>query len=78
MIRRKPTHENLFYILVRVAATHADDMFFILSHQQVNELIAAQHEIDKTKGHRDIGGGFLWKAALPFRDKWPVLPGWPS
>lgn len=78
MIRRRSTHENLFYILVRVGKTHADDIFFVLSHQQVNELIAAQDEIGKAKGHRDIGGGFLWNAVLPFRDKWHVFPGWPS
>jgi hypothetical protein len=63
---------------VRVGETRTADVFFVLSHPQVNELIAAQDEIDLSKGSRDIGGGFLWKAALPFRDKWPVLPGWPS
>lgn len=78
LIRRRPAVPNLFYILVRVGETRATDVFFVLNHPQVNELIAAQDEIDKVKGSRDIGGGFLWKAALPFRDEWSILPGWPS
>jgi hypothetical protein len=67
-----------FIFLSAFGETHADDIFFVLSHQQINDLITAQDEIGKAKGHHDIGLGFLWGAALPFRDKWHVLPGWPS
>jgi hypothetical protein len=78
LIRRRPAVPNLFYILVRVGKTRAEDIFFVLSHPQVNELIAAQDEIDKAKGLRDVGGGFVWQAVAPYRDRWETLPGWPS
>jgi hypothetical protein len=77
LIRRRPmVLENLFYVLVRVGRTHDDYIFFILSHQQAHDLIAEQTRIDELKGRRDVGGGFLWKAAEPYRDNWTVLPGW--
>jgi len=76
LIRSKPTHGNLFYILVRVGEGRAEDRFFILSHQQINDLIAVQKRIGEAKGLRDLGG-FLWAAALPYEGKWNVLPGCP-
>src|SRR5689334_9714708 len=44
LIRRRQEVPNLFYILVRVGEARGADRFFVLSHLQVNELIAAQDE----------------------------------
>jgi hypothetical protein len=77
LIRRRPAvTENLYYVLVRVGRTRGDDRFFVLSHRQVGDLIAAQDEIDRAKGLRDIGGGFPWRGAAPHENAWTILPGW--
>lgn len=77
-VKRRDTLKNLHYILVRVGETRAEDIFFILTHEQINGLISTQDEIGRQKGHRDVGGGFLWSAPSSFKDFWGTLPGWSS
>ena len=76
LVKKKTTHESLFYVLVRVGKKRGDDDFFVLSQQQVNELIEKQREKDEEKGKVPLSG-FGWAACMPFEDRWSVLPGWP-
>src|SRR5258706_15584747 len=39
LVKRQGIKPGLFYILVRVGLKRDDDIFFILSHQQINTLI---------------------------------------
>jgi hypothetical protein len=76
-IKRRPTLENLFYILVRVGETRGGDIFFVLIRQQVNDLIDGQRWIDESRGIRLLEGS-AWKAPEPYKENWKILPGWPS
>jgi hypothetical protein len=72
LIRRKATIGSLFYIRVRVGDSRDKDIFFILSHEHINELIDEAHRLHPT----DPSEGFRWTNALPYEDNWPILPGW--
>ena len=61
-----PPRENLFYILVFVAAARNDDRFFILSQSEWNGLI---EEYQRTHPH-DPGSGFLWDAPHQYEGQW--------
>ena len=53
LIKQKPDHMNLFYILVRVGDDRARDRFFILDQAQVNALLEQSrlaHPNDPTSG----------------------------
>jgi hypothetical protein len=63
---------NLFYVLVRVGPTRADDRFFILSQQEFNDLVKAYCDAHPNNGLN----GFGWKDALPFEGSWTRLPSW--
>ena len=71
LVKKKPTHARLFYVLVRVAQKRGDDEFFVLNQEQIN------HLIDESKRLHPGPEGFRWVACQPFRDKWNLLPGWP-
>jgi hypothetical protein len=73
LIRRRGNIDNLFYILVRVGDSRDDDIFFILSHRQINELIDESHRLHP----KDPTEGFGWRYPFPYRDNWSILPGWP-
>jgi hypothetical protein len=77
LIRRRAALETIFYVLVRVGALRVDDQFFVLSHQQVNDLLDQQRRRDESRGVRPVDG-FLWTAPAPFKDNWRILPGWPG
>src|SRR3954447_25606708 len=53
--RRQEVLPHLFYVLVRVGRTRGEDRFFILSHQNVADLIAKQDRVGEAKGQRDMG-----------------------
>jgi hypothetical protein len=72
LVKKKPTHERLFYVLVRVGEKRPDDDFFVLSQEQIN------HLIDESKRLHPGPEGFRWVACQPFHDEWNVLPGWPT
>ncbi len=73
LVRRRENIDNLFYILVRVGEKRDNDIFFILSHQQINKLIDESHR----NYPNDPTDGFGWKYPAPYRDNWSILPGWP-
>jgi hypothetical protein len=61
LIKRKPEHLNLFYILVRVGDVRGQDRFFILDQPQLNSLLQQSrlaHPNDPTK---DFG----WNYPMP-------------
>ncbi len=72
LIRRREAIESLFYILVRVGDRRDKDIFFILTHRQINDLIDESHRLYPN----DPTDGFGWKYPAPYRDQWSILPGW--
>jgi hypothetical protein len=56
LITPKPSHLNLFYVLVRVGENRTDDRFFILSQPEMNQLLdrarAERAATDTTEGFR--------------------------
>jgi hypothetical protein len=75
LVKAKPPHENLFYVLVLVGKERGNDRFFVLSQEQFNGLIRGQEQSDVAKGNKPLPG-FVWPAYKCFEDKWSVLPGW--
>jgi hypothetical protein len=70
LIKRKPDHLNLFYILVRVGEVRDKDRFFILSQPDINSLI----EKYRRAHPNDPTSGFAWNYPLKFENKWGNLP----
>lgn len=70
LIKEKPNHLNLFYILVRVGDDRGGDRFFVLSQRQVNALL----EKSRLAHPNDPTSGFGWSYPAPFEGKWGILP----
>jgi hypothetical protein len=72
LIKRKPSRENLFYILAYVPAGEANQ-FFVMTQQDVTKLV--QSELNRLKRADNYPvTGFLWTLALPHQNAWDVLP----
>lgn len=70
LIKQKPEHLNLFYILVRVGDVRGQDRFFILDQPQLNSLL----QQSRLAHPNDPTSGFGWNYPMPFEDKWDILP----
>ena len=71
--RAKNGRDNLFYVGVMVAKRREDDLFFIMTQTEWNGLIA---DYQTRHPNQKKVGGFAWKDAAPFKDRWDKLPGW--
>ena len=72
IVKRKAPRAKLFYVLAYVPSNAANE-FFVLRQQDVDALITA--ELKRLNRPEDYPvTGFVWKAALQFRDAWDVLP----
>jgi len=74
LIKRRDVKPGLFYILVRVGVKRDGDVFFILSHDEINTLIDDSHR----RYPNDPTDGFAFKDAAPYTNRWDILPGWRS
>jgi hypothetical protein len=70
LVKQKPDHLNLFYILVRVGDDRGSDRFFILDQAQLNALL----ERSRLAHPNDPTSGFGWSYPAPFEDRWDTLP----
>ena len=71
LIKPKPAMTALYYILVLVGRERVRDRFFILTQSECNELIRRYLE-----GHPTAKPipSFNWGDALPFENRWDILP----
>ena len=78
LVKPKLEHPSLFYILVYLAplAEHgkvrAPDRFFVMSQNQVNQLVDQYQRAPPT--NRGTMPGFRWTDAHLFEDEWRKLP----
>ena len=70
LVKRKPDHLNLFYILVRVGDNREQDRFSILAQPELNALLPQS----RLAHPNDPTSGFGWKYPTAFEDKWDILP----
>jgi hypothetical protein len=70
--RDKPALPDLYYILVGVAESRDKDRFFILSQEQLNDLVHKDRldHPDQKPGW----DGVNWRDAIPFENAWDTLP----
>jgi hypothetical protein len=72
---KKEQFEHLFYVLVVVGKADDEGRFFVLSQQELNDLIDRyQEEHPRQKPL----GGFAWQYPHRFEDRWDALPGAPA
>ncbi len=72
IVRSKQPRADLYYVLVFIGRSRADDRFFILS-QQETERLSQQHKEAHPNAPKGLGGGFTWKAAEKYEDRWETL-----
>ena len=72
LIKPKPDHLNLFYILIRVGESRKDDRFFVLSQPQMNRLLARARAERKAT---DTTEGFRFSYPQEYEGRWNTLPG---
>ena len=72
LIKPKPDHLNLFYILIRVGESRKDDRFFVLSQPQMNRLLARARAERKAT---DTTEGFRFSYPQEYEGRWYTLPG---
>ena len=72
IMKWKPSRSNLYYIFAYVP-TNEPNQFFVMSQGQANKLI--EDELTRL-GRPDTYSvtGFVWKLALPYENRWNVLP----
>jgi hypothetical protein len=72
IIKRKSVTSNLFYVLAFVPSDQPNQ-FFVMSQKQVTNLI--QSELTRLERADDYPvTAVVWKAVLPQKDAWHVLP----
>lgn len=74
LIRPKPNHLNLFYVLVRVGETRNDDRFFILSQREMNQLLGRAKAERVARNSTDPTEGFRFHYPRGYEGHWQILP----
>jgi hypothetical protein len=74
LIKPKPEHLNLFYILVRVAENRKDDRFFILSQSEMNQLLDKARAEREARNSTDKTEGFRFTYPQDYESHWASLP----
>jgi hypothetical protein len=72
-VKRKETRSNLYYVLALVPQGKANE-FFVLPQQDANDLIVKNSKRPRKHGSKPKWDGFLFDAALPFKERWDYLP----
>jgi hypothetical protein len=68
----KRAMNDLYYILVRVGESRTQDRFFILKQSEGNDLVTQYQKAHPNSSHSFPG--FNWGDALPFENRWDILP----
>jgi len=76
LIAERLCQPDLYFMLVHVPASDDHPDFYILRSESVMTEIAKlrQQTLDSGKKWVESGAGLNWGAALPFKDRWDLLP----
>jgi hypothetical protein len=74
LTRTRAIDPDLYYVCIYMPPSKTGDLFFIFNqaeHEKGVERYLAKYGTNQNK----TGGGFGWKDALRFQEKWCTLPG---
>lgn len=77
LVKEHEPQDDLFYILVYLPSDSQPPNFYIISSKEMAKEINAlkQQTIDAGKDWTGSGAGINWGTAVPFKDRWNLLPG---